>query len=86
MATPFLHGAKHVQSTQGNQKVQTLAPQGLNEPLAKAIREGTPVGAFQDTQSQFSDGVIQIGGKDTVAIMDEVLVRMVRWNRFSKLL
>jgi hypothetical protein len=75
-----------MQLGQGDQVVQTLAPQGPNDPLAKAIREGTPVGAFQDTQSQFSDRFIQIGRKDTVSIMNEVSVGMIRWDCFAKLL
>ena len=77
---------KQVPLTQGNQKVQTLAPQGDDETFAIAIREGTPIGTFQNTQSQLFDGLILIGGKDAVAIVDEILIGMVRWDRFLKLL
>ena len=40
----------------------------------------------QDTQSQLSDGFIQVGGEDTIAIVDEVLVAMDRRDPFAKLL
>ena len=48
--------------------------QSTDETFAIAIRERTLIGGFQNTQSQPFDGYIQFGGKDVVAIVNEILM------------
>ena len=75
-----------VPSAQGDHVVQTLAPEGSDEPLTKTVGEGTPARAFQHTQSEVSNGLIQIRGKDAIAVMNEVPIAMIGGDGFAKLL
>jgi hypothetical protein len=71
---------------QWHHAVQTLAPQGSNDPFTDRIRHRHPHRRFEHTQSHMPDASIQLVGKNSIPIMDQAPVAVIDWNRLSELL
>jgi hypothetical protein len=86
MLCPLREDAPQVVFRQGNQVVQAFPPQCAQEPLTERIGLGTPRRCFQDPETQVPYLLIELLREDGIPIMNQKLIVMVSWNRFSKLL
>jgi hypothetical protein len=69
-----------------NEPVQTLPAKGPDDAFTNCVRLGTSRRALQHAQPQAPDGLIQLGGKDGVAIVQQVCVSLLVSDRLSQLL
>ena len=70
--------------TQRDRPVKTLAPQGANQSLTKRICFRAPVRCFQHSEPEVGDRRIERLSIDTVAVMNEEPIRMVRGDRLAR--
>jgi hypothetical protein len=71
---------------QRNQPVQALATYRANDALANRIRSGTSRRRLEYRDAQLYDRLVQVRGKDTVAIMEQVFIPTFQSNRLTQLL
>jgi hypothetical protein len=86
MSYPFFEYRSQVAFGHGDQPVQTLPPNRADHPLTYRVRLGTSNRCPQHLQAQCLDGVVQVSGKDTIAIMNQVPVNPVITHDLSQLL
>src|SRR6516164_6690461 len=86
IGAPHLQQASQVAFTQRDRPVKTLAPQGANQSLTKRIYFRTAVRCFQHSKPQVGDRGIERLRIDTVAVMNEEPIRMLRGDRLAQLL
>ena len=65
-----------------NQIVHALPPQRADEPLAEGIGLRRPYRRLEHPQPQVADAWVKLMRKDTIAVMQQESVRMVRGDRF----
>ena len=68
------------------QPVQALAPNRADDSLADRIGRGRPCWRLQHGQPESADGLVQMPGKDAIAIMEEVSVTVPEGDCFPQLL
>src|SRR6516165_10164529 len=83
IGAPHLQQASQVAFTQRDRPVKTLAPQGANQSLTKRICFRAAVRCFQHSKPQVGDRPIERLSMDTVAVMNEEPIRMVRGDRLA---
>jgi hypothetical protein len=71
---------------QRDDEIQAFPPQHADEPLTEGIRLRTLGRGFQHPKSQVAYAVVERRREDTISVMDEETIGMVRWNRFTQLL
>jgi hypothetical protein len=81
IGAPQLQQASQVAFTQRDRPVKTLAPQGANQSLTKRIRFRAPMRCFQHSEPQVGARRIERLSIDTVAVMNEEPIRMLRGDR-----
>ena len=86
MRDPLDEEAAHMGFCEGDDEIQTFAPDCPDDPLAKRITLRRLRWRFQYLQPQVLYRLIEILGEDRVAVMNEKSVGMVRGNRFTQLL
>src|SRR6266403_3148774 len=86
LGAPHLQEASQMAFTQRDRPVKTLAPQGANQSLTKRICFRTSVRCFQHSEPQVGDRRIERLSIDTVAVMNEEPIRMVRADSLAQLL
>jgi hypothetical protein len=70
---------------QRDDEIQAFPPRRANEPLTEGIRLRTLGRGFQHFESRVAYAVVERRREDSVSIMDEEAIRVVRWNRFTQL-
>ena len=65
---------------------QALPPQRADEPFAEGVRLWTLGWCFQHLEPQMAYAVVELGREDTIAVMHEEAIAMVRWDRLTQLL
>ena len=66
--------------------VQALAPNRADDPLADRVGRGSSGWRLQHGQTESADGLVQMLGKDAIAIMEEVSVTVLEGDCFPQLL
>jgi hypothetical protein len=62
---------------QGNDPVETLAPQGSDKPFAKRVRLGAAHRRGDHREAEAPQRSDQLGGKDRVIVVDDETVAVV---------
>jgi hypothetical protein len=75
---PLLEDAPQVIFRQWNQVIQALSPQRAQEPFAERIRLGTVRWGFEHSQAQVAHLLIELRGEDTVPVMEQKAVGVIR--------
>jgi len=71
---------------QGDQPIQTLPPEGPDEPFAKRIGLRAPHGRLAHLKAEVCYRRIAAGGEDRVAVMEDKPVRVVGRDCLTQLL
>jgi hypothetical protein len=86
MRDPLFEDVPHVVFRQRNHEVQAFPPQCADDPFAERIRLWTLERGFQHLESQVAYAAFQLRREDTVSVMDEEAIGVVRWDCFPQLL
>jgi hypothetical protein len=69
-----------------NHEIQALPTCATDQALAKSIRLRRAVGRSQYSESQCSEGAVQVSGIDVVTVVNDELVSFLSRNALSELL
>ena len=72
--------------SQGNQPIEALSASGPDEPFANRVGRRTSRRRFQYFAPEFRDRLVEVCGKNAIAIMQQVFVPLLRSNRLTQLL
>ena len=72
--------------TQWDQEVQAFSPNRADQPFAEGVRLGRSNRRFQNTDAEALRSRIQARGEDSIAVVDDVTVRMVKRQEPTELL
>src|SRR5215510_10064557 len=86
MRHPFFQDAVEMPLVQGNHEVQTLAPHRSNDAFAYSIRHGRLHRCFAHIQPHVTHALVNLFGKDGIAVMNEDAIDVVSRDCCSKLL
>lgn len=86
VALPLVEQASKVLFAEGDEVVEALATQGADEAFAEGVGPGRLHRSAQDPQAQSRDALIEMGGVDSVAVMDEEAVGVVAGEGLAQLL
>ena len=71
---------------QRDEEVETLPPDGSNEPFAVGIRLGCSNGGSQNADTEALQRRVQTRREDGVAVVDDESVRMIERQKLTELL
>ena len=71
---------------QWDNPIETLPPQGPDEPFAKRIRLRAPHRCCDDLKAEVYERLIEFMREDRVVVMEDKPVSMVRRDSFAQLL
>ena len=86
MANPLFQHYSQMTLTEGNQEVQTLAPDRSHQPFAVGVGLRRPNRRPQYPETKSFQFPIQAGRKDRIAVMNEELALTITRQGFTKLL
>src|SRR5450631_3868400 len=86
MANPRLQEGPEMGFSQGNQPIEALSASGPDEPFANRVGRRTSRRRFQYFDPEFRDRLVEVCGKNAIAIMQQVFVPLLRSNRLTQLL
>jgi hypothetical protein len=86
MANPLFQHYSKMTLIEGNQEVQTLAPDRSHQPFAVAVGLRRPNRRPQYPETKSFQFPIQAAGKDRIAVMNEELALTITRQGFAKLL
>src|ERR1700740_155609 len=69
---------------QRDHEVEALAANGTDQSLAESVGLGRTRRRLQNSDSEIFDGLIQLGGKCAVAIMNQGAITMLAWYALSE--
>src|ERR1035441_866397 len=70
----------------GTQPIEALAPDGADDSFANRVGLWTSRWRFQHGDAEVRDGFVQMRGKDTIAIVKQILISVFQSNRLAQLL
>jgi hypothetical protein len=71
---------------QGNEPIKALAPDGADDTFANRIGLWTSWRRFQHGDAEICNRLVQVRGKDIVAVVKQVLIPAYQSNRLAQLL
>jgi hypothetical protein len=86
MAHPCMQEATQVGLSERDQKVQALPPERPQQSLTEGIRLGTSHGGFKGSHPQVAYTPVELLREDRIAVMNEEMVRVIRWDCLAQLL
>ena len=86
MRHPFFQDAVEMPLVHGNHEVQTLSPHRSNDAFANSIRHRRLHRCFEHVQPHVTHVLVNLFGKDGIAVMNEHVIRVVSRDCFSELL
>lgn len=86
MLHPLVQDLSQRVSRQQNPGVQALPPQRAQQPLTQGIGPGTSERGFEDPQPQMAHTLVETLGENTVPVMEQKPVVIVRRDRCTQLL
>ena len=72
--------------SQWDHEVKAFSAERTDDPFTEAVSLGTSRWRFEYAQSPVCNGSVELGRENTIAVMDEKTVVMVRVDGFSQLL
>src|SRR5262245_56246487 len=86
MGQPCLHDALQMVLSQRNHKIEAFSSQRAQQPFTERVGLRTLRWGFHDSEPEILYAVIKLRREYAIAIMDEEVVAMGRWDRFAQLL
>src|SRR5262249_35853985 len=86
MRHPFFQEAIEMPLVQRNNEVQTLSPHRSNDAFANSIRHRRLYRCFEHMQPHMTHALVNLFGKDGIAVMNEHAICMVSRDCFTELL
>jgi hypothetical protein len=83
---PGVEQASQVVFCQRDKAIEALPPQRAKEPFAEGVRLGALRRRFHNPQPQVPYAFVELPSENTVPVMEQKTIGVIRWERFAQLL